>query len=434
MKNKFCRDITIFLMVCFFINFKLSGNAQSLKIGEKCPDLILSNTINYTSEELRLSQKKPKLILLDFWSPICLSCIQAFPHIDSLQQEFEEQVLIATVTATAKDSVLSFFKNRPFLKLPRVPFVTTDTVLHKLFEPKFLPWHVWLDSNLVVRYITDGSNATGSNIQAFLNGENLDLYQLVGLPEKPKINNNNSQLKYYSYIAPCVPGTKNIDEGGASDGKVYFSKECTSIIDLVKWVLGKIDNQYYDYKYPLVIEATDKERFSNSNHIPKNTWVQKYSFSYYLMIPSEKGKKMYDFALSDIERYFGIKVLKEKKELPCLILQKDKRFTTLKTKGGEPIDNLNVNTIVHPVYSNKRYIRNMPFQVFANKIKTWSEYVTRIPFIDETGINYNIDISFEGDMIDSMQISKWNEAFAKYGLALVRGTRFVDAIVIQDAE
>lgn len=432
MKNELCRIITIILLISYALFIHVEGRSQHLKIGEKCPDLIIKNVINYDQEEIKLSHTKPKLILLDFWAPICVSCIEAFPHIDSLQQKFGDKVLIATVSETSKDVIQQFFKRRPFIKMPSVPFITGDSILHKLFEPKFYPWHVWLDSNLVVRYITDGSNATKENIQGFLDGKDINLYQLVDLQQKP-ILNNDTLLKYYSYIAPCVPGTFKASQNGVVEGnKIFFTRECTTIPDFVMWVLGKIDSQYYDYKYPLIIEAANKDKFFNTNKLPKNIWLKENSFSYYLMLPLEKKNSLYKFALSDIERHFNINVLKGKRSTPCLILSKMENYKSLRSKGGTPINELKINTIKNPAYSKKRYLQNHPFEVFANKLQTWTETLTKLPFIDETDIDYNVDISLNGDALDSWNLDRWNIELGKYGLTLIQENRMTDTIVIQE--
>ncbi len=50
-------------------------------------------------EPLTLDSLKGKIVLLDFWSYGCLSCIEAFSDLDRLQQEFPEELVIITVHA-----------------------------------------------------------------------------------------------------------------------------------------------------------------------------------------------------------------------------------------------------------------------------------------------------------------------------------------------
>lgn len=57
------------------------GKSQEIKIGQKCPEVFLKNIINYDRNEIRLSDFRGKLVILDFWSTSCSACIQAFSKI-----------------------------------------------------------------------------------------------------------------------------------------------------------------------------------------------------------------------------------------------------------------------------------------------------------------------------------------------------------------
>ncbi len=408
--------------------------AQALKIGDRCPDLLLKNVINHNSSSVRLSQFKARLILLDFWSTSCISCIEAFPHIDSLQEAFAKELQILTVTYDPRAKVENFFNKRKFIKLPRVPFITEDTILHNLFPPESLPCHVWLDSALIVKHITFGSNSKKETIRAFLDGKDLQFYTLYDLPVKPRLG-TDSLLNYYSYIAPCIPGTsRQSSNGEIKSNRIYYSAECTSITDFVKWTLGKIDSTYYDYKYPVVIEAKCADRFKNTGTQPKDEWLKENAFSYYLMLPVSQKYQLYNSALKDIEQYFKIKVVKEVREINCMVLEKMPGAPSLKSKGGAPLDRLLINTIKHPVADSLRYLRNQPFKIFINKIKAKTEFITRLPFVDETEIDDHIDISLSAEALDATNIDLLKAELEKWGLQLSKKERPANVIVIKDNE
>ena len=59
------------------------------------PDLDWINV----DEPLTLESLKGKIVLLDFWSYGCLTCIEAFKDIDRLQEEFPEELVVITVHA-----------------------------------------------------------------------------------------------------------------------------------------------------------------------------------------------------------------------------------------------------------------------------------------------------------------------------------------------
>ena len=61
--------------------------AQPAQTGQTLPDHVYQNVINYQADTLKLSDFKGKLVILDFWGTRCLSCITAFPKMDSLQKK-----------------------------------------------------------------------------------------------------------------------------------------------------------------------------------------------------------------------------------------------------------------------------------------------------------------------------------------------------------
>lgn len=61
-----------------------STSILPLTIGDKVPDIVLNHVINYKAGDIKLSDFKGKLVILDFWSSWCGACIALFPHMDSL--------------------------------------------------------------------------------------------------------------------------------------------------------------------------------------------------------------------------------------------------------------------------------------------------------------------------------------------------------------
>ena len=77
------------------------SKAQCLNIGDPVPDLKLEVS-NYFKNNLSFSELKGKLVILDFWSHICVNCIKSFPLIDSLQKQFAGRIQIILVNQESK--------------------------------------------------------------------------------------------------------------------------------------------------------------------------------------------------------------------------------------------------------------------------------------------------------------------------------------------
>lgn len=122
------------------------------KVGDILPNTIaFKNVINYKSNSIRLSDLRGKLVILDFWSTYCTSCIQAFPHLDSLQQKYAGQVQILLVIREAGEYItenkikafIAGFKKDHSLGIPIA--ITSNDSTRQLFPHTGIPHYVWID-------------------------------------------------------------------------------------------------------------------------------------------------------------------------------------------------------------------------------------------------------------------------------------------------
>src|SRR3990167_8908954 len=93
-------------------------NAQPLQQNERCPDLKFTELFNSATTELQLSSLKGKIIIFDFWSIHCITCIKAFPKLDSLQKQFNDKIQIIPVSKESKQTIASFFEKRKKIRIP----------------------------------------------------------------------------------------------------------------------------------------------------------------------------------------------------------------------------------------------------------------------------------------------------------------------------
>ena len=131
-----------------------------LKLGDKMPDIYLGEFLEDSTKKMKVSDLKGSLVILDFWETWCSSCIAAMPKMDSLQKEFGNRIKIILVTRNDRAKVSAIFK-KGNIRRPDLPLVINDSFLRKLFPYNTVPHHVWIDQNGIVKFITDGYNATG---------------------------------------------------------------------------------------------------------------------------------------------------------------------------------------------------------------------------------------------------------------------------------
>lgn len=82
-------------------------------------DSILWNATfeNIAGEEVKLSDYKGKVVLVDFWETWCGPCLQVFPVMDSLQNEYPDDFVVLAVNlnnSDSRDDVISFMNDNPY--------------------------------------------------------------------------------------------------------------------------------------------------------------------------------------------------------------------------------------------------------------------------------------------------------------------------------
>ena len=431
------------LVSVILILLQLNAYAQPLKIGDTLTDIKLPGIINFSSSEIKLSQFKAKLFLLDFWGLSCVSCIKAFPHMDSLQNEFRQDLQIIAITRDERNKVLRFFEKRKNIILPAIPFVTGDTILSQYFPQSFLPWHVWLDSNLVVRHITHAYNATKENIADFLKGKLTDFYTLdieeikkaeINVQYPFGLNSIPASTLYYTVLSNKIPGVSKSDvQATLSENKVQLAAVNRNIPNL--FVFAHEENGKYKFNVPALIQIQiDSSRFIRPGE-PKlrQAWDQKYIYDYYLMVGGEHADNIYGIMQKELQYHFKCKTYIQKKRVQHWVLKKRGR-TKLKTQGGLPEDNLKVSSIKNPQYMAERRMMNIPFSQFSNRMAHMIELNTALPFKDKTRINENIDIQLTGSTMDSFSIKTLNDELRPYGLKLVEKIYKRPVLIIKNAE
>ncbi|MCW8313865.1 TlpA family protein disulfide reductase [Sphingobacterium sp. InxBP1] len=104
-----------------------------------------------------LSAYKGKHVILDFWSLDCGACIASLPHMETLQVEFADTLVILPVNSQRKrnsyERFLNFFKHgtRAMPKPLKLPNIIYDTYFDQLFPIKILPHYVWIKPSGMVK-------------------------------------------------------------------------------------------------------------------------------------------------------------------------------------------------------------------------------------------------------------------------------------------
>jgi thiol-disulfide isomerase/thioredoxin len=154
--------------------FSLSLLTGTLAFGQmanapnRVPSVSANHLINYDKGILKLTDFKGKFVILEFWSPTCISCLEGFPRLDSLQRAFDGRIQIILVNQANKEETVRFFQTHPRVTRPSLPFITGDRVLNANFPHQGNPATAVLDTS--GKMICMPANINSNNIKLLLEG------------------------------------------------------------------------------------------------------------------------------------------------------------------------------------------------------------------------------------------------------------------------
>ena len=126
------------IFVFFFLLIRTVSFGQ-IKIGEK---------INLTQMELlAINQSKidtSKIIVIDFWATWCAPCIASFPHLDSIQKDYQAQVQVIALSDEPPQKISDFLKSREYTFSF---FADAKKLVYKRFDVESRPTTAILDAN-----------------------------------------------------------------------------------------------------------------------------------------------------------------------------------------------------------------------------------------------------------------------------------------------
>jgi len=161
-----------------------------LKIGDKMPDVVLTNLLNTPAKTIRLSDYKGKLVLIDFWDTHCGNCIAAIPGLDSLQKKLPQKIKIIMVdpfeSDRERDVKLMIAREKQWSGINlKLPVVFQDTTVSKFFTFQAVPVCAWISPNGRLIALTDDDAVTAANIERVLKGESIILE-----PKQRRVSNS----------------------------------------------------------------------------------------------------------------------------------------------------------------------------------------------------------------------------------------------------
>jgi thiol-disulfide isomerase/thioredoxin len=413
--------------------------AQLITPGEQAGFVKSAAVLNYPKKELRLSDFRGRMLILDFWNHSCISCIRHFEKWEALQQQFGNKIQFVLVCKEGLDSTLRFFAKRKKIKMPSLPMITDGKETWFRFNEDQSPYQVWIDAKGILRNITEPSSLTPKNIRAFLDNQPVIIPNIQ--VSKTNIDNGSSTVSglntlYRSAILPYDPLSKEglYENKLVNDGKsVHLFIPNSSVLKLYQVAWREYDK--YDFSAPaqLVLDVKDSYPYSNPADVEAITeWKMKHTYSYELLIPVGKRAERYKLMQQDLQRFFGLTAGIEKRKIKVIALIRTTTANKLKTKGGLPKDELQLSSLRRPLQDSLREFINKPFGIFKEKISGWIRFHRQLPFFDRTGYAGSIDIIIREESMDPFNEKELRKDLQQYGLDLIEAEELLDVLVIKE--
>jgi thiol-disulfide isomerase/thioredoxin len=401
---------------------------KPLSIGDTVPDITLTNVYNYPSSTIKLSDLKGKLVILDFWSTWCGSCIEAMPESEKLQNEFGNKIQIILVNVFPHDDIN---KVRPFFAKRKertgddlsLPYSLLQTEIAPYFPFRSIPHYVWIDNKGKIIASTSQNELTFINVTNALKGvvngirNKIDLLNFsADIPLLVNGNGgNDSDFLYRSlftkYIEGIVP-TENVVRN--SSGKITrFCMFNYPPIMLLRAAYPDELNRPYNR---ILLECSNKKMFRHSG-IYDSTYYQNL-FCYDLMIPPSSLSEFRNYMKDDMKRYLGVKVTQCARKMNCIIITRKSAINPIATKGGKP-------EMDYAEKSIRKFMTNQPMRVLMDFLNSHSS----VPLVDETGFSGNIDVELPADLFH-LSPGSLKSFFRKNGFTVTEKERAIQVAVI----
>lgn len=145
--------------------------------------------LNYADTSAKLSDFNSKVVLIDFWATWCGPCIKSMTHLEDLQTQFKDDLMVMIVTNEDKTRIQKFLSKRS-TKLPIT--IDTERKLNNLFPHRIIPHTVVIDKEGVVKLVSSPKQVSSEVIAKIIKGLE------VSLPEKKDVLS-------FDYSKPLAP-------------------------------------------------------------------------------------------------------------------------------------------------------------------------------------------------------------------------------------
>lgn len=419
--------------MCIANGFTQLADIKPLQIGDTLPNITFNNIINYKSTSAKLSDFNNKPIIIDFFATWCSGCIEALPHLDSLQRRFGDRIQILVVSREPIAKINAFLGQYQIGRDLILTFIAQDTILPKYFPHRLIPHEVIINSN-VVKAITYPEFIEQDHLRSLLSTGEIDLPLKQDLTEfdrkKPLFKNdigNALDIALNQFLL-----TKSIGGISGMGGTIFSADSLRKRIyyfnaPMLQIYLraANITNNYNR----VILEVGDKSKYIQPSENSVE-WMKNNYYSIEVIVPGQWTSRMVNsWILQELNLCQDVKVSVQQRDVQCWVLKKGNN-----RKVDPPLSNDQLNQTIKlrsGVMSPKKDYKFKSIKDLINVLNNQTVGSPLVPIvIDETGDNSTLDIHLSTSNIQNLSTTAI--ALKKYGLKLVPAVRKLEMLVVQD--
>lgn len=415
-------------MIFFCPMLSLGQTVKALTVGDTVQDLTINNVHNYPSSIIRLSDLKGKLVILDFMSTGCISCMEALLRFDSLYKKYKKQLMFIIISYEPSKNIQRFLIKSPIGKQLKLPIVSDDSILASLFPHVYISHEVWIKDRKV-KAITGAEYVTSSNVEQILNDVKVrwpvkrDITDFDYRKHIVHLNEEAIPLSSYPstvFYSAFTNNMQNISHRFIKEEDSAMQSTCISLINLP--VIDLYRYSYDQLSLPLsniLLTVRDTSRYiydSNKEYLAD--WTIKNTYCYQIKFPSDLSQKLVKQKMvSDLDFYLGLNCGWKTVAVPCLILIK-------KQESG---NNVSLSGFYNFHTSLQEHSRTITASYIVYQL---NQNLLGIPTLDESGLSENTIL--DTCILNFSNLDVLNQQINKYGLKLIIATRFRKMLVIKE--
>lgn len=392
-------------------------------LGQSKEVFLVNSKFSYAENPALNKHIGGKKVILDLFNSGCVVCFRMLPKVKELQELFPAVhfILIGDEDGTIR-RVYSKFEKKLDLRFP----VFYDSVFFSRFDIRFVPRYLWLDEKGVIQAITGPEDVTASNITFFLADQTV-------ITSQPPANEQFSRSRlllidgnggadtsflfrslltlYGPNQRPHMPPVLAYDSS-----RNFFQAIGTTMADLYRYAYFGRTN--WNSRDPMYVQLYRPLIFLGG---PPDSVLMRTRYSYSFKPPFfNRDVSLFQKALqNDLSTFFGYEVIVTNLKVPCWkLIALPGAAEKLKTKS----------TISQKKASYAGYdYKNVPVSEIIAQF-----YMMRLddyPYIDDTGISFNIDVKVDAILTDPVAV---NVELQKQGLQVIKGEKEMTVLLLSD--